>query len=100
MNMKVVYYFIVYVKLRYVNAKLLPYVKIQYSAASYSGVLIYKIIWKFVLLKIDQGKFCVLRACPLQGPTMSCIYIVPRSLDRRTTSVNQLYSIELPMYSH
>ena len=33
MNMKVVYYFIVYVELRYVNAKLLPYVKRMHSAA-------------------------------------------------------------------
>ena len=27
MNMKVIYYFIVYAELRYVNAKVLPYVK-------------------------------------------------------------------------
>ena len=33
MNMKVVYYFIVYAELRYVNAKLLPYVKRLYSVA-------------------------------------------------------------------
>ena len=33
MNMKVVYYFIVYAELRYVNAKLLPYEKRLYSAA-------------------------------------------------------------------
>ena len=33
MNMKVVYYFIVYAELRYANAKLLPYVKRLYSAA-------------------------------------------------------------------
>ena len=53
-----------------------------------------------MLLKIDYGKFCVLRACPLQGPTMSCTLIAPRSLDRRTTPPNQLYSSELPMYSY
>ena len=33
MNMKVVYYFIVYAELRYANAKLLPYVKRLYSVA-------------------------------------------------------------------
>ena len=32
MNMKVVYYFLVYAELRYVIAKLLSYVKILYSA--------------------------------------------------------------------
>ena len=33
MNMKVIYYFIVYTELHYVNAKLLPYVKRLYLAA-------------------------------------------------------------------
>jgi len=33
MHMKVIYYFIVYTELRYVNAKLLPYVKRLYLAA-------------------------------------------------------------------
>ena len=33
MNMNVIYYFIVYAELRYVIAKLLPYVKRLYSAA-------------------------------------------------------------------
>ena len=85
MNMKVVYYFIIYAELRYVIAKLLPSVK-DCTRQSLSGVLIHKITWKFVSLKIDYGKFCVLLVCPLQGPTMSCTHIVPHSLDRRTTS--------------
>ena len=35
MNMKVIYYFIVYAELRYVNAKVLPYVKRLYSVTPY-----------------------------------------------------------------
>ena len=65
-----------------------------------SDVLIYKITWKFVLLKINFGEFSVLRVYPLQGPTMSCTLIVPRNLDHRTTPANQFCSVELPMYAH
>ena len=98
-NRNMIYYFIVYAELRYSSAKLLPYVK-DCTRRRLISVLIYKITWKFVLLKIDFGEFSVLRAYPLQGPTMSCTLIVPRCLDHRATPANQLCSIELPMYAH
>ena len=52
-----------------------------------------------MLLENDLVEFSILRAYPLQGPTTSCTLIAPRSPDRKTTSVDQLCSIERPMYA-
>ena len=53
-----------------------------------------------MLLKNDFGELSVFQAYPLQGSTMSCTLIVSRSLDHRTTPLNQLCTIDLPMCSH
>ena len=53
-----------------------------------------------MLLENDLGEFSVLQAYPLQWPTVSCIHIALRSPDRKPTAVDQLFSIERPIYSH
>ena len=72
----------------------------EYTRWRLISALIYKITWWFVLLKNCLSEFSVLRACPLQWPTMSRTLIVPRILDRRMTSSNQLCSSERPMCAH
>ena len=97
MSMNMVYYFIVYAELRW---RLSRYrTSNNYTRWCLISVLIYKITWLSVLLENDIGEFSILRAYPLQGPTWSCTLIALRSPDRKTTSVDQLCSIELPMYA-
>ena len=98
--MNSVYYFKIYTELCYFNAKSLPYVKRLYSVAPYCCSHLWDHLVVRVIEKNDFGAFSVLRTCPLQRPTTSCTFIAPRSLDHRTTSSNQLWSIERPMYAH
>ena len=53
-----------------------------------------------MLLENDLVEFSILRAYPLQEPTLSCTLIALRSSDRKMILVYQLISIELPMYAH
>ena len=53
-----------------------------------------------MLLENDLVECSVLQAHPLQGPTVSYTPTVLRILDRKMTSVDQLCSIERPMYAH
>ena len=53
-----------------------------------------------MLLENDLGEFSVLQAYPLQWITVSCSPTTLRRPDRKTTSVDQICSIECLIYVH
>ena len=96
--MNMIYYFIIYAELRWTLSRYRTWN--DYDRWCLIDVLIYKITWWSKFLENNLVEFSIIQACPLQGPTMSCTLIAPRSLDHKTTSLDQLCSIELPMYAH